>query len=78
MTETRKQCECECKDCDCECHDFNPSDNDKLPLDKKIERAQYLSNGIVDLIEHEGLTNMEAIEALSHIITGLVSYEIRR
>lgn len=40
------------------------------------EQIQHLSDAIADLIQYEGLTNMEAIEALSLIMTGLVSYEI--
>jgi hypothetical protein len=45
--------------------------------DKK-EQIQHLSDGIIDLIQHEGLTNMEAIEAFSLIMVSLVSYEITK
>jgi hypothetical protein len=75
MTETCKLCECE--SCDCECHDydFNPS---KVPLDKKIERIQHLSNAIVDATEDIGLTGMDRIKSLSEITMYLVGYEIEQ
>lgn len=42
------------------------------PLWEKKEQIQHLSDAIIDVIQQEGLTNMEAIEALNLIITGLV------